>query len=71
VEPLMADNGTATEWRVDMGIDISEYQESVEFDLLTVVGVRHEKRYTCCDYPYVCLTVSVLLAFLTTIIIRN
>lgn len=55
------------EWTVERGIDISEYQvrtlifdlyfeheyhqESVEFDLLSVVGKRHEKYYPCCDYP--------------------
>uniref|UniRef100_A0A915DFB3 Neurotransmitter-gated ion-channel ligand-binding domain-containing protein n=1 Tax=Ditylenchus dipsaci TaxID=166011 RepID=A0A915DFB3_9BILA len=39
VEHISYDNGT--EWRVELGVDISEYQESVEFDLLSVVGTRH------------------------------
>ncbi|GMT01297.1 hypothetical protein PENTCL1PPCAC_23471, partial [Pristionchus entomophagus] len=44
------------EWTVERGIDISEYQESVEFDLLSVVGKRHEKYYPCCDYPSIDIT---------------
>uniref|UniRef100_A0A915DGL7 Uncharacterized protein n=1 Tax=Ditylenchus dipsaci TaxID=166011 RepID=A0A915DGL7_9BILA len=54
VEHISYDNGT--EWRVELGVDISEYQESVEFDLLSVVGTRHEKRYPCCDYPVIDIT---------------
>uniref|UniRef100_A0A1I7ZG55 Neur_chan_LBD domain-containing protein n=1 Tax=Steinernema glaseri TaxID=37863 RepID=A0A1I7ZG55_9BILA len=47
-----------TVWRVERGIDVSEYQESVEWDLLTIVGTRHEKRYPCCDYPAIDITYS-------------
>jgi hypothetical protein len=39
----------SVEMKVEIGIDITEFQDSVEFDLLSVVGVRHEKYY-----PYVC-----------------
>uniref|UniRef100_A0A914CH19 Neurotransmitter-gated ion-channel transmembrane domain-containing protein n=1 Tax=Acrobeloides nanus TaxID=290746 RepID=A0A914CH19_9BILA len=41
-----------------MGIDISEYVENVEWDLLSVVGTRNERRYPCCDYPVVDITYS-------------
>lgn len=34
-----------------MGMDVSEYQDSVEWDLIGVIGDRHKKRYPCCDYP--------------------
>ncbi|KAI1712822.1 neurotransmitter-gated ion-channel ligand binding domain-containing protein [Ditylenchus destructor] len=54
VEHISYDNGT--EWRVELGVDISEYVPSVEFDLLSVVGTRHEKRYPCCDYPVIDIT---------------
>uniref|UniRef100_A0A1I7WTX0 Neur_chan_LBD domain-containing protein n=1 Tax=Heterorhabditis bacteriophora TaxID=37862 RepID=A0A1I7WTX0_HETBA len=36
-----------SEWEVERGIDLSEYQESVEWDLLSVLGTRHEKWYPC------------------------
>ncbi|KJH46577.1 Neurotransmitter-gated ion-channel transmembrane region [Dictyocaulus viviparus] len=39
-----------------MGVDISTYQESVEWDLLSVLGTRHEKWYPCCDYPSIDIT---------------
>jgi hypothetical protein len=76
VEHRVFDNGT--EWRVVLGVDISEYQESgssvplrcaaqtvqslaivngsVEFDLISVEGTRHEARYPCCDYPVIDIT---------------
>ncbi|KAK0394160.1 hypothetical protein QR680_000598 [Steinernema hermaphroditum] len=47
-----------TVWKVQRGIDVSEYQESVEWDLLSIVGTRHEKRYPCCDYPAIDITYS-------------
>jgi hypothetical protein len=31
--------------KVNVGVDITEFQDSVEFDLLSVVGRRHEKYY--------------------------
>ncbi|KAK6049692.1 hypothetical protein COOONC_12803 [Cooperia oncophora] len=40
-----------SEWDVERGVDVSGYQESVEWDLLSVLGTRHEKWYPCCDYP--------------------
>ncbi|CAI4231701.1 unnamed protein product [Auanema sp. JU1783] len=43
-------------WHVKRGVDISDYQESVEWDLLSVAGRRHEKWYPCCDYPSIDLT---------------
>ncbi|CAD5210300.1 unnamed protein product [Bursaphelenchus xylophilus] len=44
------------EIRVEVGVDITEYQESVEFDLLSVVGSRHERYYPCCDFPAIDIT---------------
>ncbi|KAL3093139.1 hypothetical protein niasHT_022589 [Heterodera trifolii] len=54
VEHVSQENGTV--WNVELGVDISEYQESVEFELLSVTGRRHEKRYPCCDYPVIDIT---------------
>ncbi len=38
-------------WTVERGIDITEFQESVEWDLMSVVGTKHMNFYPCCDYP--------------------
>ncbi|CAD5206911.1 unnamed protein product [Bursaphelenchus okinawaensis] len=54
VKRILSD-GT-TEIRVEVGVDITEYQESVEFDLLSVVGSRHERYYPCCDFPAIDIT---------------
>lgn len=45
-----------TVWTVERGIDLKEYQESVEWDLMRVIGTRHEKWYPCCNYPFVDIT---------------
>ncbi|KAK6019436.1 acetylcholine receptor subunit alpha-type unc-38 family protein [Ostertagia ostertagi] len=37
-----------SEWDVERGVDVSAFQESVEWDLLSVLGTRHEKWYPCC-----------------------
>ncbi|ETN72124.1 hypothetical protein NECAME_19017, partial [Necator americanus] len=60
------DRNNESGWDVERGVDISAYQhwilncswynifkESVEWDLMSVLGTRHEKWYPCCDYPYV------------------
>uniref|UniRef100_A0A183C4W0 Neur_chan_LBD domain-containing protein n=1 Tax=Globodera pallida TaxID=36090 RepID=A0A183C4W0_GLOPA len=59
VEHVSQENGTV--WNVELGVDISEYQESVEFELLSVIGRRHEKRYPCCDYPWLFYTVNLMI----------
>ncbi|CCD73567.2 AcetylCholine Receptor [Caenorhabditis elegans] len=43
-------------WKVERGVDLSNYQESVEWDLLSVEGIRHKKWYPCCDYPSIDIT---------------
>ncbi|PIO68935.1 Cation transporter family protein [Teladorsagia circumcincta] len=45
-----------SEWDVERGVDVSAFQESVEWDLLSVLGTRHEKWYPCCDYPSIDIT---------------
>ncbi|CAJ0593787.1 unnamed protein product [Cylicocyclus nassatus] len=45
-----------SEWDVERGVDVSAYQESVEWDLLSVLSTRHEKWYPCCDYPSIDIT---------------
>lgn len=37
---------------VDVGIDLTEYYPSVEWDILKVPAERHEKYYPCCAEPY-------------------
>uniref|UniRef100_A0A7E4US62 Neur_chan_LBD domain-containing protein n=1 Tax=Panagrellus redivivus TaxID=6233 RepID=A0A7E4US62_PANRE len=52
-------NGNTTVWRVEAGMDISEYQESVEWDLMSIVGNRHMRYYPCCDYPVIDITYNI------------
>uniref|UniRef100_A0A7E4US16 Acetylcholine receptor subunit alpha-type unc-63 n=1 Tax=Panagrellus redivivus TaxID=6233 RepID=A0A7E4US16_PANRE len=48
-------------WVVDEGIDLSDYYPSVEWDILRVPGKRHEKRYPCCEAPFIDLTYEIHL----------
>lgn len=48
-------------WIVDKGIDLSDYYPSVEWDILNVPGKRHEKRYPCCESPFIDLTYEIHL----------
>ncbi|XP_076336496.1 nicotinic acetylcholine receptor alpha4 isoform X1 [Tachypleus tridentatus] len=45
--------------RVEIGIDLSEFYLSVEWDVLEVPAVRHEKYYTCCEEPYIDITFNI------------
>ena len=55
----ITENNNNTKWRVNQGIDISEYQEAVEWDLLGVVATRHRKFYPCCNYPVIDITYTI------------
>ncbi|CRK89444.1 CLUMA_CG003190, isoform A [Clunio marinus] len=46
---------------VDVGVDLSEFYSSVEWDILEVPAVRNEKFYTCCDEPYLDITFNVTM----------
>jgi len=46
---------------VDLGIDLSEFYMSVEWDILEVPAVRNEKFYTCCDEPYLDITFNITM----------
>merc|ERR1739846_90045 len=37
---------------VSIGVDLSEFYMSVEWDILAVPAIRNVKFYTCCDEPY-------------------
>ncbi|KAI1712800.1 neurotransmitter-gated ion-channel ligand binding domain-containing protein [Ditylenchus destructor] len=50
-----------TIWVVNEGIDLSDYYPSVEWDILRVPGKRHEKRYPCCESPFIDLTYEIYL----------
>ncbi|EGI58441.1 Acetylcholine receptor subunit alpha-like protein [Acromyrmex echinatior] len=41
---------------VDIGFDLTEFYTSVEWDILEVPAVRHERFYTCCNEPYLDIT---------------
>ncbi|KAI1289529.1 Acetylcholine receptor subunit beta-like 2 [Halotydeus destructor] len=44
---------------IDIGIDLSEFYLSVEWDLLEVPAIRNEKYYTCCVEPYIDITFNI------------
>ncbi|GMT30642.1 hypothetical protein PFISCL1PPCAC_21939, partial [Pristionchus fissidentatus] len=62
-EQVMGQEGIQHEtvWVVDQGIDLSDYYPSVEWDILGVPGKRHEKRYPCCESPFIDLTYEIHL----------
>ncbi|KAE9536378.1 hypothetical protein AGLY_007167 [Aphis glycines] len=47
--------------KVDVGIDLSAYYPSVEWDILGVPAERHEKYYSCCAEPYIDIFFNITL----------
>ena len=47
--------------RVDVGIDLTGFYMSVEWDILEVPAKRHVKFYTCCDEPYLDITFNITM----------
>merc|ERR1712020_603296 len=46
---------------VHLGIDLSEFYMSVEWDILAVPAIRNVKFYTCCDEPYLDITFNITM----------
>lgn len=46
---------------VDLGIDMSEFYLSVEWDIMAVPATRREKFYSCCLEPYPDITFNFTL----------
>jgi len=46
---------------VDFGIDLTEFYQSVEWDILSVPAKRNVKIYTCCDEPYLDITFNITM----------
>lgn len=46
---------------VELGIDLREYYQSVEWDILSVPAERHEKYYPCCHEPYIDIFFNITL----------
>ena len=46
---------------VVIGVDLSEFYMSVEWDILEVPARRNVKHYTCCDEPYLDITFNVTM----------
>ncbi|XP_045029496.1 acetylcholine receptor subunit alpha-like isoform X1 [Daphnia magna] len=46
---------------VDIGMDLSEFYMSVEWDILDVPAVRSVKLYTCCVEPYLDITFNITM----------
>jgi len=47
--------------KVDVGIDLTEFYMSVEWDILEVPAKRNVKFYTCCDEPYLDITFNITM----------
>ncbi|XP_054718241.1 acetylcholine receptor subunit alpha-like 1 [Uloborus diversus] len=52
---------TADSNKIPMGIDLSEFYLSVEWDIMAVPAVRTEKFYSCCEEPYPDITFNITL----------
>ena len=46
---------------VHIGVDLSEFYMSVEWDILAVPAIRNVKFYTCCDEPYLDITFNITM----------
>jgi len=46
---------------VAIGIDLTEFYMSVEWDILAVPAIRNVKFYTCCDEPYLDITFNITM----------
>ncbi|XP_050535759.1 acetylcholine receptor subunit alpha-like 1 isoform X1 [Daktulosphaira vitifoliae] len=46
---------------IEMGIDLQDYYLSVEWDIMGVPAVRHEKYYSCCEEPYLDIYFNITL----------
>jgi nicotinic acetylcholine receptor len=46
---------------VHIGVDLSEFYMSVEWDILAVPAMRNVKFYTCCDEPYLDITFNITM----------
>ncbi|XP_037093025.1 acetylcholine receptor subunit alpha-like isoform X1 [Pollicipes pollicipes] len=47
--------------KVKLGVDLSDFYLSVEWDILDVPAIRHEKFYTCCNEPYLDITFNITM----------
>ncbi|XP_059098784.1 acetylcholine receptor subunit alpha-like isoform X2 [Tigriopus californicus] len=46
---------------VEIGVDLTEFYMSVEWDILEVPAIRNVKYYTCCEEPYLDITFNVTM----------
>ncbi|XP_069948240.1 acetylcholine receptor subunit alpha-like isoform X2 [Cherax quadricarinatus] len=46
---------------VEIGVDLTEFYMSVEWDILAVPAIRNEKYYTCCNEPYLDITFNITM----------
>ena len=51
--PIVTRNGISTKiYTVEMGIDMSDYYQSVEWDVLSIPAQKNVKYYDCCAEPF-------------------
>jgi nicotinic acetylcholine receptor len=46
---------------VNVGVDLTEFYMSVEWDILAVPAIRNVKFYTCCEEPYLDITFNITM----------
>jgi len=44
--------GVTDEEHIPIGMDLSSYYNSVEWDLMEVTAQKHNSHYPCCEEPY-------------------
>jgi len=54
--------GASADWRVEHGVDLSDFYPSAEFDIMAVPAVRHEQYFNCCTAPYIDITYIVRIS---------
>ena len=47
--------------RIEMGIDVRDFYQSTEWDILEIPAKKNEKFYTCCSEPYPDITFNVTM----------
>uniref|UniRef100_A0A0K0G044 Acetylcholine receptor subunit alpha-type unc-38 (inferred by orthology to a C. elegans protein) n=1 Tax=Strongyloides venezuelensis TaxID=75913 RepID=A0A0K0G044_STRVS len=45
-----------TVWYIENAIDIDEFQESIEWDVVEITGLKHKVKYPCCEKYWIDIT---------------
>uniref|UniRef100_A0A0N4ZGY4 Neur_chan_LBD domain-containing protein n=1 Tax=Parastrongyloides trichosuri TaxID=131310 RepID=A0A0N4ZGY4_PARTI len=48
-----------TVWYIENAIDITEFQESIEWDVVEITGLKHKVKYPCCEKYWIDITYNI------------